>query len=744
MPRRVVLIIVLLLLNFGGMPVRAQTTQAAPYLYYFSDKQKAFVIERADGTDTRLLGAGLMTLTTSDDIAPFAFQISGPGWSPSGKWFAWTAAQVSYSNQSGDKPYIISADGTHRVTVLDNLDNARIFWAPHYDRLLVVSQVHGDKEYTQTLHTFIALVNPTTNTLTVLKNEFSIDYYNTLYPNITWTSQGTGVIEYNASSPDSLTVTRKEFTVVDSTGQVRDKTFDHVLLSDDYGLTPIVSVTGNIAYTRADTLVVENVITGQAHSLSRPTSKSLSIRWSPDGRYGLLLGDGVWLIEPEANTLRLIQKKYVLPNWTDQKPRPIWAPDSKQALFISSEKLYHLSADTDQLTTLDINASDNTSDLMWRWTADSQALLGSISGDADKHYFVYKYDQKNGITQQIDLGDKVNAPFDVSTEGRYIAYMADGAVIYDTQNGNTRPIRPDANSYRSIDDGEVAWGSSSDWFLIFDDAIVASGGYFRYLDVTRADGFGRRDLSYAVEPTANTFNWLPPQVKPEMLAPVLKKPLQFVPKQVLHSTNWSTALSWSPDGKQIAGIDDSLLDAGPITTWNLTTGGALQLPAPKGTYSSPQFKWTRTTDGSYTPTLMSLTTTPWMVGRFIMAISPDGRQVFAYEDNSNPQGNPTGVHDVTTGKLIQPLGYEFLSYTSASYSPDGHLLVVGTPNESPQIYDTRTWQSVATLPHAAPGVAFSPDGRQLAITASWDVEIYDVSDLIPPDVICSEQRVACF
>ncbi len=129
MSRRVVLFITLLLLSFGGIPARAQTTQA-PYLYYFSDKLKAFVIERADGTDTRLLGAGLMKLTTQGEVDPFGFWVSGPGWSPSGKWFAWTTAQANNYNQSGDKPYIISADGTHRVTLLDNLENAQISWAP--------------------------------------------------------------------------------------------------------------------------------------------------------------------------------------------------------------------------------------------------------------------------------------------------------------------------------------------------------------------------------------------------------------------------------------------------------------------------------------------------------------------------------------------------------------------------------------------------------------------------------------
>lgn len=87
-----------------------------PYVYYFSDTLNAFIIERADGTDTRVLGDGLMALTGgSHDI-----HVAGPGWSPSGRWFVWTAAQVSNSGHgwSGYRPYVLRADGTKRLTCL--------------------------------------------------------------------------------------------------------------------------------------------------------------------------------------------------------------------------------------------------------------------------------------------------------------------------------------------------------------------------------------------------------------------------------------------------------------------------------------------------------------------------------------------------------------------------------------------------------------------------------------------------
>jgi Tol biopolymer transport system component len=102
----------------------------APYLYYYSDLLNAFVIERADGTDSRLLADGV---TPDDNNA-----VRGPGWSPSGKWFAWTSTGGS---TSAERPWLISADGTRRFSGLAHVfigESGGISWSPVDDRLLVV------------------------------------------------------------------------------------------------------------------------------------------------------------------------------------------------------------------------------------------------------------------------------------------------------------------------------------------------------------------------------------------------------------------------------------------------------------------------------------------------------------------------------------------------------------------------------------------------------------------------------
>ncbi|HEX2907486.1 MAG TPA: hypothetical protein VHO69_11530 [Phototrophicaceae bacterium] len=118
------------------LPVQAQTTELPPYIYYFSDNLNAIVIERADGTDSRMLGQGLMP--------PGIASISGPGWSPSGEWFAWESAYKSeYGEDTTDSGYAVKVDGNAYFSGKER-GLTRVWhmeWAPTSDRniLLILS-----------------------------------------------------------------------------------------------------------------------------------------------------------------------------------------------------------------------------------------------------------------------------------------------------------------------------------------------------------------------------------------------------------------------------------------------------------------------------------------------------------------------------------------------------------------------------------------------------------------------------
>src|SRR5262249_43518713 len=155
--------------------------------------------------------------------------------------------------------------------------------------------------------------------------------------------------------------TRLGFVTVDKHGKAIDKQFDNVLSG--------VSSTGYIAYLSKSSFVIENLTTGQRTAFSAKDYDGHSVQWSPDSKYGLLFGSYVWLIEPERGVITPLQSKFVAPLEDPLgRPQPLWSPDSKQALYVSNGMLYHLQADTGQLTALPINANDRSSSLRWNWT----------------------------------------------------------------------------------------------------------------------------------------------------------------------------------------------------------------------------------------------------------------------------------------------------------------------------------------------------------------------------------------
>lgn len=154
---------------------------------------------------------------------------------------------------------------------------------------------------------------------------------------------------------------------------------------------------------------------------------------------------------------------------------------------------------------------------------------------------------------------------------------------------------------------------------------------------------------------------------------------------------------------------------GPVTHWNVTTGLATQAFKAKG--QDQIAGWSQNRDGTYSPQLIPVTDATY---------SLDHQQYFSADATTHLYG----VYDAATHALIHQIGDSNSFFTSASFSPDGRLLAIGGPFQQAQIWDTQTWQVVATLRYPAPAVAFSPDGKWLAASRSWDIDLWSVADLL--------------
>jgi hypothetical protein len=110
----------------------------APYLYYYSGILDSFIIERADGTDSRILAQNVIPESHNE--------IYKPTWSPSGKWLAWRSAEFGGLGPSRYSGWIVNSDGSERLTMLDHspgtvVNVTTMAWAPAAKLLLVVETV---------------------------------------------------------------------------------------------------------------------------------------------------------------------------------------------------------------------------------------------------------------------------------------------------------------------------------------------------------------------------------------------------------------------------------------------------------------------------------------------------------------------------------------------------------------------------------------------------------------------------
>jgi WD40 repeat protein len=157
------------------------------------------------------------------------------------------------------------------------------------------------------------------------------------------------------------------------------------------------------------------------------------------------------------------------------------------------------------------------------------------------------------------------------------------------------------------------------------------------------------------------------------------------------STVWSVA--FSPDAKLLASVS-----SGGVILWNVTDGGTFRiLPG-------------RHPGGSN------------------VAFSPDGKTLaVGWEDGTVCR------YDLATGAKREPLFLHNGVVNAVSYSPDGQVLASkGETDGSVRLTKTATGDMhgitspIWSKRHPDFGLAFSPDGRKLAITADKDVRLRDL------------------
>ncbi|CAM5653106.1 Protein kinase OS=Streptomyces tendae OX=1932 GN=GUR47_11270 PE=4 SV=1 [Streptomyces tendae] len=135
-----------------------------------------------------------------------------------------------------------------------------------------------------------------------------------------------------------------------------------------------------------------------------------------------------------------------------------------------------------------------------------------------------------------------------------------------------------------------------------------------------------------------------------------------------------------------------------------------------------------------------------------VAFSPDGKALATVGDPSDkrsyPNNEPAKLWDLTRldpepygqGDPRRNLALDDVTYAVA-FSPDGKTLATGGPYSDVRLWDVATGRLKATLANdrvQARDLAFSPDGRSLAVTADGGVLLWNLADRRPSAILSDD------
>jgi hypothetical protein len=716
----------------GPVAAQGDGDSDAPYIYYYSYAHNAFVIERADGTDTRLLGEGITDRVIDEEYTMMSsIEVGGPGWSPSGKWFAWIKVLNFQGYPARTKAvYILSVDGQRRLTLLDDraFDYVQAVWAEDADLLLVAGQSIELSEDRQpgvsdgALHRYMALIDvpageilaDVSESMNYLEGRSSISV---LTPTVFQIPrEGTFVAQFYEfdGGTDVGTISLYSLNV---SGQTSAERIPHIYVSTAPGYESpsfTYSPRGWVTYVPYQPklqhndrrVVVKNLITGETVAINNCGD---SVQWIRDGTQLQFIGHRICRFDTATRHLREVAERVDSTGfWTS-------SPDGETVIEFgigNSWDLFVHDLRTDSPTLTKIPSPDPdwlgpSWFYTWRWGPGGRVIL-------EYDEVVYLVDLDAQTFQRLETLPPI-VGFDVymSSSGRYTIGVPQGPIVYDALLDRLTYIRPTYRGWQTFSGGSVDLDDREQWLFIFENIGIAGGDGCCTVGISRIDGTQRRDLVYVNHPPQTMYTWLPPQVDPADLPPVRSEPLDLQPAKVLHGHAWAQFITWSPDGKLIAaasyeGEEDAPVDPA-LTIWDGKTGAIVE----QRTLSQGSFWVDWDTDGA---------------GGYTARVRSGG-----FEDTGCTVDHASPPVVVLPTFRFEPFPISDLHVQDLS--PDGHWCATGSASGGaidPEVvlWDATTWEPVVTLPNSALALAFSPDGTQLAVAASWDVQIWDVADLL--------------
>lgn len=486
----------------------------SPFLYFYSEQEKAFLIERAGGTDIRVL---------SKYTLPENHLIGGPGWSPSGKNFAWFSSS-EYGPYVDQPSFAFLVNDQHRtLPLLSGLGEVSLMeWSPINDLLLVTRVREGSSSISGSI---LEMYIFDENAKILLREAYvqeAVDY-------IEWSPHGDYVLIYfhtNSSKENGIYKMR----VVSPDGRSQERDFYQ---QSPFCSLPRWSVNNVVTYfdiTRKY-LVLESLLDNKVKAQLNLQSKiPRFVDWSPNGQYALVYTTSncqedtsqVWFLSITQKALELVADDVELPELPYRNrlveadsgvyPFSTWSQNSVFSAFISSGQLVIFDPRVSKANRINPATSNEGQVDSVKWASNDLVVFTwtekSSSGDS-----IYSY---NPITSEIQLlipsesGTPYIGYFSLSPDEAYLAYVSSskcGDVCIMNLTGKAQvPVYLQSDLAAELPVDEVIWHPRESWLFVLGEIDRGSG--LRLVNVVSASGMAQRDLGVCKLGTS-CFGWMP-------------------------------------------------------------------------------------------------------------------------------------------------------------------------------------------------------------------------------------------
>ncbi|MCL4880439.1 MAG: WD40 repeat domain-containing protein [Anaerolineae bacterium] len=507
-------LLLLMLIPHGYTQEPSNEPSTAPALYFYSGFYGGFIVERADGTDSHLMGMNV----------EYSYHNSrwGPGFSPSGRWFAWMSGQYrGYGGHFTAYPWIMETETNQRIAMLDGLAEVRYMaWSPTHDYLLVryargFRLPEPGEEYPDGVDPVYVFDMATQ---TIIAQVEASEYYP-----VQWTPDGEHllVFEQDEDRERRLQTCWLKIIALDGSEPIERAQPGGCPQSPKHFENYLSHVTPE------GTLVLEDLLTDESWEYPRFGVNALNIEWSPDGEQALIFTSRgqKWLWS--AGDLRLLDDGQGFSTNFMVEDQEVWSRDSSFAVFADSDGVLKI-LDPRTFDLTQVPLPPNAETVTVRWSPQSEALYVAYHDQSYRETPLVRYDLE---TQALTTLGNFTSYFAISPDGQFLAVRCSNdntdylyfTCILDSETGETvSVISPNSQSfYQDLTYAAgFVWHPTENWLLIQESSGSEGGG--AYVMVANAEGTIQREIGHTYL-GSGSVSWLPPDL--ELVGEPLRIPL---------------------------------------------------------------------------------------------------------------------------------------------------------------------------------------------------------------------------